>query len=59
MCAKFGGDWDKNDLNMDLKMSAGPFFVTAGHPNLALFSNYLLILNIFGRKYLLLFVFPA
>ena len=32
MCAKFGGDWDKNDLNMDLKMSAGPVFCYDGTP---------------------------
>ena len=35
MCAKFGGDWDNNDLNMDLKMSAGPVFCYGGTPKFA------------------------
>ena len=56
MCAKFRGAWDKNDLkNMDLRMSAGPVLCCGGTPKFgAFFSNYLVILNIFGRKYLLL-----
>ena len=32
MCAKFCGAWDKNDLNMDLKMSAGPVLCYGGTP---------------------------
>ena len=32
MCAKFCGTWDKNDWNMDLRMSAGPNLCYSGTP---------------------------
>ena len=32
MCAKFCGAGDKNDLNMDIRMSAGPVLCYGGTP---------------------------
>ena len=32
MCAKFCGAWDKNYLDMDLRMSAGPILCYGGTP---------------------------
>ena len=60
MCAKFCGAWDINDWNMDLRMLAGPVLHYDRTPKFGPFLfKYLVILNIFGRKYLLLSVFPA
>ena len=32
MCVKFCGAWDKNDVNMDLRISAGPILCYGGTP---------------------------
>ena len=51
MLAKFWGAWNKNDLNMELRMSAGPNLLWRD-TQIWLFLQLVGHLNIFGRKYL-------